>query len=145
MMVVIATMGVLMSLVASVTWSAFRIHGAATAAVAELQSEARLADRFREDVASARETPEFAGDFQASPLCFILGGNNAAFILYRRAGQTMERTILGEGDPTTESFPIAGAEGACEFRREGRLITMTLSGPTRGTLAIASTLGGNQP
>lgn len=142
MAIVMAYFSILMTLLSSVVWSAFRIHNSAAASVMDLHTEARLADQFRTDVAAAKETPEFAGDFQASPICFILRGDDDTILLYRFHDRAVERIAMGAGDPITEAFRIAGTDARCDFHRDGRVMSLTLSGPTRGTLTIAAAMKG---
>lgn len=145
MMVVILILAAVMGLLGGILWSAFRIHAAAMAALAEMQSEISLADRFRADVAAAHETPDLAGDFQASPLCIILRSDNDAIIVYRQQEQAVQRILLGAGEPTIESYRVGGSDVRCQFHRTGRLLAMSLAGSGRGALTIAAALGGTAP
>ncbi len=145
MIVVMFCLAVLLSLIGSIMWAVFRIQASATASFEELQSEARLADRFRADVAESRETPELAADFKADSLCLILRGEDGALIIYRVVHGRVDRTVLRADDSETESFRIGGADVVGEFSREGRLMTLSLRGAKRGTLIIAAALGGERP
>jgi prepilin-type N-terminal cleavage/methylation domain-containing protein len=145
LLVVMMCLSVLLSLLGSLMWAVFRIQAAATASFEQLQSDAALADRFRDDVAGASESPDFAADFQASPLCMILRGADDAFIVYRSVDNRIERKELGIENSRHDSYRIAGDESVGEFTRKGRLLTLTLRGPKRGVLTIAATMEGAQP
>ena len=145
LIVVMFCLAILLSLIGSIMWAVFRIQASATASFEELQSEARLADRFRLDVAEARETPELAADFKADPLCLILRGEDGALIIYRVVQGRVDRTVLRADDSETDSFRIGGEDVVGEFNRDGKLMTLTLHGSKRGTLNIAAALGGDRP
>ena len=145
MVVVIMCLSVLLSLLGTMLWSVFRIQAVATTSFEQMQAEASLADRFRDDVATARESPDLAGDFQASPLCMILRGQDNAFIIYRFLDKRIDRTALREGASQIESFNVVGESSVAEFGRRGRLMTLTVRGPKRGLLTVAAALGGDMP
>jgi prepilin-type N-terminal cleavage/methylation domain-containing protein len=145
MIVVMMLLSVLLSLLGTLLWGVFRIQAAATASFEQLQLEATLVDRFRADVAGARAAPEFDGDFQASPLCMIFRKEDDALILYRFKGNVLERSELRDEESPVEEFRLAGEDSVAEFGRQGRLLTLTLRGPRRGTLSAAAALGGDRP
>ena len=144
MLVVMMCLTVLLSLIASVMWAVFRVQEAATSSFENLQSEARLADRFRADVAGARESPELVADFKADPLCLLLRGEDGALIVYRLVQGRVDRTVMRPDGSETDSFRVGGAEVVGEFSRQGRMMTLTLHGAKRGTLTITAALGGDR-
>src|SRR6185295_6950722 len=116
-------------------------QAAATDSFEQMQVEANLADRFREDIAAARASPEFGVDFEASPLCMILRDKSDAFIIYRSLDGQVERVDMRNQESHIESYRLGGSDSVAEFGRRGRVLTMTLRGPQRGTLTIAAALG----
>ncbi len=145
MIVVMFCLSLLMSLLATVMWGVFGIQAAATASFEDLQSEARLADRFRADVADARDTPELARDFKADPMCLILRGDDGAFIIYLVEEGRVVRKVMRADDFEVDAFRVGGESVVGEFTRDGRTLTLTLRGPKRGTLNVTACLGGNGP
>jgi prepilin-type N-terminal cleavage/methylation domain-containing protein len=145
MVVVIMCLSVLLSLLGSLLWAVFRIQNAATASFEQLQTESNLADRFRDDVAAARDSPDLAADFQASPLCMILRGESDGFIIYRFLDDRVDRVDMRTETSQIESYKVTGDDAVAEFGRRGRLMTLTLRGPQGGALTIAAALGGGQP
>jgi prepilin-type N-terminal cleavage/methylation domain-containing protein len=145
LLVVIMCLSVLLSLLGTMLWSVFRIQAAATASFEQMQAEARLADRFRDDVASASDSPELAADFQASPLCMILRGKDDAVVIYRFLETRIDRSELRDEASQVESFRMIGEGSIGEFGRQGRLMTLTLRGPKRGIFTVAAALGGDRP
>jgi len=143
--VVMMCLSVLLSLLGTMLWSVFRIQAAATASFEQMQAETRLADRFRGDVASASDSPELAADFQASPLCMILRGKDDAVVIYRFLENQIDRSELRDEVSQVESFRVIGEGSIGEFGRQGRLMTLTLRGPKRGTFAVAAALAGDRP
>lgn len=145
LVVVIMCLSVLLSLLGTLLWSVFRIQAAATASFEQLQAEARLADQFRDDVAAARDSPDLAADFQASPLCIILRGQDNVVVVYRFLENRIDRSEMWDEASQVDSFRVIGEGSMAEFGRQGHLMTLTLRGPKRGTFTVAAALGGDRP
>lgn len=142
MLIVLAFVGLLMTMLGSAIWSLTRINGAAAQTFSDLQSESALADRFRGDLAEAKDAPEFAADFQGSPLCSFQGVDGTV-IIYKSSGSTIERVVFGDTDPHSQSFRIRDAE-RIRFDRRGKLLTLTVDGAKRSRLVVAAAIGGER-
>lgn len=142
MLIVLAFVGLLMTMLGSAVWSLTRINGAAAQTLSDLQSESALADRFRGDLAEAKDAPEFAADFQDSPVCSFQGVNGDV-IIYKSSGNAIERVVFGDNDSQSQSFRIRGAE-TIRFDRRGRLVTLTADGAKRNRLVVAAAIGGER-
>src|SRR5262245_53171776 len=95
MCVVMFGISLFVGLMGSVIWSTMRIERACSDAFERMQQHIPAADLFRADVAQSTDSPDFAHDFKASPLCMILRHEDGALLMYRWHDGTLERHILG--------------------------------------------------
>ena len=91
MVVVMLCLAILLSLLVPVVWAVFRIQASAMESFEQMQAEATLADRFREDVAGSNDVPELAADYEGEPICLIAKGDD--FIIYQFRDGVLNRMV----------------------------------------------------
>lgn len=90
-----------------------------------------LAEQFRADVARAKEAPEAFDEFAAGPACLILARPDGGRVVYRWAEGKLTRIERAGGKDMLLPLPTLPAKLTGEFARDGGLISLRLSEPTK--------------
>jgi hypothetical protein len=152
MAVVLAALQILLALIAGILWATVRIERIAAADFQRTLFQDTLAEQFRTDVASAAAAPLRLEDVAAGPDCLILRKADGSKVVYRRAGEGLERSETTKSGTTVRHLPLGVDEASVEFTRaeDGRLLTLRLT-EVRGQgsarrphlVAITAALGGD--
>jgi hypothetical protein len=129
MIVVLAALQVFLALVAGILWATVRIERTAAADFQRTLVQDALAEQFRTDVANAAAAPERLGDMMAGPACLILRMEDGTTVIYRWAGERLERSVTKASATTTSHLPLGVEQASVEFvkAQDGRLLTLRLT------------------
>lgn len=144
MIVVIFGISLLLGMLGSMIWAVMRIESAGTESFTRMQQQAQLADRFRDDVSQAQESPELAEDFTSSPMCMILKQGDGGLVIYRWQEGKLQRQVIRDRQHETQEIPVGGDDVHILFSRRAGVLMMDIHGPHRAPLMIAAALGGNR-
>jgi prepilin-type N-terminal cleavage/methylation domain-containing protein len=134
MVAVMAMFSVIMLLVATTLWGAFRIERASSAASDRRMLHARLADLFRYDVRNAMATVDLWNGVRSGSDAIILKLGERHHVLYRWVDGRLKRLEVNGDDESAQSLPIGEDDVTVTFSRneaEGRIAVLRIT-ETRG-------------
>jgi hypothetical protein len=129
MTVVLAALQILLALIAGILWATVRIERSAAADFQRTLNQDALAEQFRTDVANAAAAPLGLDDLVAGPDCLILRKADGSKVIYRWAGERLERSETTKSGTTVRHLPLGVEQARVEFTRaeDGRLLTLRLT------------------
>jgi len=119
MVAVMAMLGVIMLLIASMLWGAFRIERAGSAASERSVLHARVADLFRSDVRGAVATVDRWKDVRAGTDAIILKLGDEHHVIYRWLDGRLKRLEANGVDESTQSLPVGDEDATVTFSQAG--------------------------
>jgi prepilin-type N-terminal cleavage/methylation domain-containing protein len=119
MVAVMAMFSVIMLLIASMLWGAFRIERAGSAASERRVLHARVADLFRSDVRGAVATVDRWKDVRAGADAIILKLGDEHHVAYRWLDGRLKRLEANGVDESTLSLPVGDEDVTVTFSQAG--------------------------
>ena len=123
--VVMASLSIVILLIAATLWGAVKIERADAATLQRIIVQAALADRFREDVGHAVECPDSLNEIQSGPACLILKLADR-HVVYRWSDDRLKRTEFAGDQSAAAPLAVGGEQVSVRFDRSADGHTATL-------------------
>jgi type II secretory pathway pseudopilin PulG len=150
-LVVMASLGLVLLLIAAALVGAMQAQQTALKSSQQLISRSALADQFRSDVGRAAAAPEKLGDQAAGPQCLILKMADDRHVVYRWREGRLERSETAGEVRSSRVLPVGDAIVAVEFGRSDgsrisslRLIERLRPEAEKHVIEYVAALGGDR-